>query len=189
MPRELTIEVRGAADSLDEAIERFFLLAQPIALLTGFVANTRVGVLEVYLAYESTPQNTERPFLEVFLPDETGGVSEGRIVNVDLMVALTPALPAVSDDDGRVSRALRHYELALRNWYIGGEWLALNHLFIAAETLTPVAITRMAKQAGMEKEALAGSLAAPSPTRTSPGNRVWTSSSARTASSLATLTH
>lgn len=33
LPRELTVEVRGAADSLDEAIERFYMLAQPIALL------------------------------------------------------------------------------------------------------------------------------------------------------------
>jgi hypothetical protein len=158
LPRELTIEVRGAADSLDEAIQRFYQLAQPIALLTGFAANVRVGVMEVYLAYNSTSDSAERPFLEVFLPDETGGVSEGRIVDADVMVALTPALFAVGDDEGRISRALRHYELALRHWYIGGEWLALNHLFIAAETLTPVFITRMSEEAGFDKAALAVSL-------------------------------
>lgn len=161
LPRELTIEVRGLADSLDEATERFYRMAQPVALMTSFVANVRVGVPEVFLAYECTPDSTERPFLEVFLPDETGGVSDGRMVNVDLMVAATPALLAVQEDDGRVSRALRHYELALRNWFIGGEWLALNHLYIAAETLAPVVIARMTKDRAMDEAALAESLGVP----------------------------
>ena len=78
LPRKATtIEVRGLAGSLDEAIEKFYLVAQPIALMTGFVANVRVGVPEVYIAYECTPESTERPFLEVFLPDQTASILTG----------------------------------------------------------------------------------------------------------------
>ena len=39
-------------------------------------------------------------------------------------------------------------KLALRDWFIGGEWLALNHLYIAAETLAPYVIARMLQRTG-----------------------------------------
>lgn len=45
LPRELIIEVRGHADSLDEAATKFSIIARPIATMAGFVANVRVGPL------------------------------------------------------------------------------------------------------------------------------------------------
>jgi hypothetical protein len=36
-----------------------------------------------------------------------------------------------------LSSVVVQYELALREWYLGGEWLALSHLYIAVETLAP----------------------------------------------------
>jgi hypothetical protein len=61
-------------------------------------------------------------------------------------------LPA---DSPRVSRALRQYELALREWYVGGEWLALNHLWIAAENLTKAVIRKTVAARGISEEDLA----------------------------------
>lgn len=128
LPRELIIEIRGHAGSLDEAAAKFSVIARPIATMAGFVANVRVGALELHLAYDSTPSSEDRQFLETFIPDERGAVSAGRIIQRHLMEAACTAFVTPATDSPRVSRAPRQYELALREWYVGGEWLALNHL-------------------------------------------------------------
>ena len=79
LPRELIVEVRGRVPSLDEAVTKFPMVARPIATMAGFVANVRVGPADVHLAYDCTADHDEREFLEAFLADEQGGVSEGRI--------------------------------------------------------------------------------------------------------------
>jgi hypothetical protein len=142
MPRELVVDVRGRAGSLDEAAGKFAALARPVATMAGFVANVRVGSLEVHLAYDSSPEKVEQELLEVFIPDEQGGVTEGRLIRLHLMEAACTALMGLTVDWSRVDRALGQYELALREWYLGGEWLAMSHLWIAAENLTKVLFAR-----------------------------------------------
>jgi len=155
LPRELIIEVRGHADSLDEAAAKFAAVGRPIATMAGFVANVRVGPLELHLAYEGTPSSEDREFLETFIPDERGALLEGRIIRRDLMEATYLAFVTLAADSPRVSRALRQYELALREWYVGGEWLALNHLWIAAENLTKAVIRKTVAARGISEEDLA----------------------------------
>jgi hypothetical protein len=147
VPRELIVEVRGRAGSLEEAAGKFQLIASPIGTLTGFTANVKVSPLQVHLAYESTAGAADRPFLEVFLPDEQGAVPDGRLVRGDLLQALCLAFFTLEKEPGQVSRALRQYELALREWYLGGEWLALGHLYMAVEALTE-AVLRKARADG-----------------------------------------
>lgn len=43
VPRELVIEVKGRAGTLDEAGAKFSMIARPIANMIAFVANVRVG--------------------------------------------------------------------------------------------------------------------------------------------------
>ena len=142
IPRELIVEVLGAATSLDEAIDRFAGLARPVATILGFVANIRVGALEVHLAYDATATRSSREFVEAFIADERGPFTAGRIVRRHLMEKVWAKVASVSADGPRISRALRHYELALRNWYLGGEWIALNHLWIAGENLTQAVVRK-----------------------------------------------
>jgi hypothetical protein len=158
IPRELIIEVRGPAPSLDEAVTKFATIARPIATMAGFVANVRVGLLEVHLAYDCTPDHDNREFVETFLPDQTGAVGEGRLIRQHLMTPACMALFTLRRDSARVSRALRQYELALREWYLGGEWLALSHLYIAVETLAPAVIRKTATDRGISEEEFAQSL-------------------------------
>jgi hypothetical protein len=158
IPRELIIEVRGPAQSLDEAVTKFATIARPIATMAGFVANVRVGLLEVHLAYDCTPDHDTREFVETFLPDQTGAVGEGRLIRQHLMMPACMALLTLRRDSARVSRALRQYELALREWYLGGEWLALSRLYIAVETLTPAVIRKITTNRGISEEELAQSL-------------------------------
>jgi hypothetical protein len=58
-------------------------------------------------------------------------------------------------DGPRVGRALRQYELALREWYVGGEWLALSHLWIAVENLTEAVVRRTMLELSKTDEELA----------------------------------
>jgi|GEM_PF-1657158 len=158
IPRELVVEVRGHAASLDEAVAKFDTIARPIATMAGFVANVRVGLLEVHLAYDCTPGSEERPFLEAFVPDERGAVTDGRIIRKDLLESACIAFFELERDSARVSRALRQYELALRQWYLGGEWLALSHLYMAVEALTEAVLRKANADRGVTEEALAQSL-------------------------------
>lgn len=155
VPRELVIEVKGRAGSLDEAGARFSMIARPIANMIAFVANVRVGPLEAHLAFDSDPDRTERQFLEVFLPDERGGFSQGRIIRRHLLEVACPAGASLPVDGPRVGRALRQYELALREWYVGGEWLALSHLWIAVENLTEAVVRRTMLELSKTDEELA----------------------------------
>jgi hypothetical protein len=155
LPRELIVEVRGDAPSLEEAVAKFAALARPVATVAGFVGNVRVGALEVHLAYDCTASKEERSFLETFLPDERGSVLEGRILRLHLMQAASMAVITLTTDSARVTRALRHYELALREWYVGGEWLALNHLWIAAENLTKAVVRKALVARDISEEELA----------------------------------
>jgi hypothetical protein len=155
LPRELIIEVRGHTGSLEEATAKFAAVARPVATMAGFVANVRVGLLELHLAFDCTPSSEDREFLETFIPDERGVVSEGRIIRVHLMDATCRAFVTLATDGPRVGRALRQYELALREWYIGGEWLALNHLWIAAENLTKAVIRKIVTVRGTTEADLA----------------------------------
>jgi hypothetical protein len=142
IPRELVIEVKGRAGSLEQAGSTFSELARAIANMIAFVANVRVGPVEAHLAFDSDPGKTERELLEVFLPDERGIVGEGRIIRRHLVEAACPASLSLQADSSRVTRALRQYELALREWCLGGEWLALSHLWIAVENLTEAVLRR-----------------------------------------------
>jgi len=158
LPRELIVEVRGKAGSLDDAVTKFTMIARPIATMAGFVANVRVGPLEVHLTYDCTSHRTERQFVEVFLPDERGAVSEGQIIRQHLMLSACTAFLALKIDGPRVIRGLRQYELALREWYLGGEWLALSHLYMAVEALTKAVIRKTMVRDGIGETELARSL-------------------------------
>ncbi|GLZ43796.1 hypothetical protein [Actinokineospora sp. NBRC 105648] len=158
LPRELVVEVRGWANSLDDALGKFPMVARPLVTMAGFVANVQVDEPEVHLAFDSTPTRSEREFMETSLPDESGVPGQGRVIHVPSLVAACLALRTMPRDGARLSRALRHYELALRRWHLGGEWLALNHLWIAAEILTKPVIRNAIATRGISEKMLAHEL-------------------------------
>jgi hypothetical protein len=157
LPRELWIEGRGPAPSLDLAVSRFTAIARYLTTLIAFTANTQVGTPEAHIAFDATNGERDRDFLEVFLPDERGHPSEGRLVQIAELTAVFAGLDSV-EDAGRVARALDQYGLALRYWYFGGEWLALTHLYMAVETLTKAVVRHRCKVDEVAEEALAETL-------------------------------
>lgn len=127
--------------SLDQAASLATSVARFLTSILAFAANVQTGIPEVHIAYDSTPGHSEREFLEAFLPDERGIPREGRVVKAaefDLVLQGTLASP----ESERLSRGLQQYELALRHWYFGGEWLALAHLYMAVEALTKLVLRK-----------------------------------------------
>jgi hypothetical protein len=154
VPRELWFDVRGEATSLDAAVAAFSEAARAFGPFVAFVANVEVGLVEVHLAYDATPQLDEHEFMEVFLPDQRGLPTEGRRIDPELLHAFVAAL-APHNEWKRLTRALGHYELALRSWFLGGEPLALAHLFIAAENLTKSALRAECRSRSLSEDDLA----------------------------------
>lgn len=155
LPRELVVECCGRAGDLDAAMRGFSGIARSLGTLIGFVGNVRVGSVEMHLAFESTPNSIDREMVEVHIPDERGLVAEGRVIRSDLVAAAFLAYVTRPADSLRLNRALHHYELALRNWQLGGEWLSLNHLWIAAENLTKLVVRKLMADRGRTQEELA----------------------------------
>ena len=112
-PRELWIEALGPAPTLDEAIAKFSAAGRLLATLLAFCANTSVKTPEVHIAYDASSGCTERAFLEVFLPDERGHPREGRLAQTAEFSELFAKLYS-SSESARISRALEHYQIALR---------------------------------------------------------------------------
>lgn len=155
LPRELWLEVRCESAALDLAISASTSVSRLLASIVAFTANVQCGAPEVHLAYDSTPGHSERDFMEVFLPDEQGHPREGRLVNTDEFTAIFEALDQSGDAAGRLSRALNQYELALRYWYFGGEYLSLSHLYMAVEALTTLVIRARCVADGVDEAELA----------------------------------
>lgn len=134
VPRELWIDVRLWASSIDEAIERARSVAPFVASVAAFATNAEVGDMKPHLAFETTLGVTEREFVEYFLPDERGLVSQGRYADPEIVTETARAVLASSQWKG-VSIALAHYFSALTHYHTGGEALAVAHLFMSAEAL------------------------------------------------------
>lgn len=154
VPRELWIEVRLREASLDAACSAASGVAHLLTVLTTFCANVTGDVPEVHLAYREKSHNSRREFVEVFLPDETSTPREGRSVDVNEYMEVFSAVNS-SGQQKRIVRALNQYQIALRYWYLGGEWLALTHLYMAVETLTKVALRHECHKLGIGEEELA----------------------------------
>jgi hypothetical protein len=154
IPRELWIEALGPAPSLDEAVSKFSAASRLLATILAFCTNATVGIPEVHIAYDASPGRPEREFMEVFLPDERGLPRGGRLARTDEFSEVFKRLDESMERE-RISRALQQYDLALRYWYFGGEWLALSHLYMAVEALTKAAIRRECRDLGIDEPELA----------------------------------
>jgi hypothetical protein len=140
IPRELWVDARGRAASLDLAIQAFASAANSLATVVALSANAPVDDLDVHIAYNNTVGLHEREFFESFLPDESGIPRQGRRPNVEATVVMLGAL-ATHPEARRLSQAIGQYHLALANWRPGRETLALAHIYMGLETLTKAALS------------------------------------------------
>ena len=155
IPRELWVELSGPGESLDEAMRRHNDLAGTVASILTLAANAGVEQLQVELAFDATPEVNEHEFFQNFLLDETGMPRISRGPDADAFTSLFTKMVESPKRD-RLFRAAAQYQIALQHWIPGHEILALAHLYMAMEALTPVALEAAAESAG-GKEALVAS--------------------------------
>jgi hypothetical protein len=126
IPRELLLEARCSAPSLDIAQAAAGPQAVGLAPVAAFVANVVVETPLLHIAYDSTPGAHSREFLEAFLPDERGLIRPGGWLDVDGFVQVLGAW-LESDERERLGRALGQYDIALRNWGPTSRLLVVAH--------------------------------------------------------------
>jgi hypothetical protein len=156
VPREFVAEVRVTAPSIVEAVEVAANAANVLKSAIAFTANAWVDDLDVHLAYDMTPGYREREFFESFLPDERGIPRPGRRADGAATIAFINALNSHPEGE-RLRRAMVQYGLALSQLRPGREILALTHLYMGMEALTPVALRSTLSAKGVGEEALADS--------------------------------
>jgi hypothetical protein len=153
IPRGLWAEITGSAPDLKSAINSFGQAAQNLVPVLVIATNAPIGDLTPEIAFETTKDIEEREFFQQFLLDERLLPFERRPVPCRLARAILKAL-GHSPDYKRIHRALAHYYHALNNWGFGTEILALAHIFMAMEALTPVVLRRLLAAKGVSSDNL-----------------------------------
>jgi hypothetical protein len=156
VPREMWIDVRGEAKvELPEVVQAYANAGAQFLPLIAVSANAWVGDAEPKIGFDATPRTTERRHLMNFVPEEFGTLPRpGRNVDVVATVGLLEAVGKHRETE-RIRRAIAQYAMALDHWKKGHETMALAHLYIGMEALTPVAVRREKDRTGLDDDGLA----------------------------------
>lgn len=152
IPRELWIQVSGPGVSLDAFITHAQDMANTITSILTFAHNsgTDFGV-QANLAFDACEAHEDHPYFQNVIKPESGPPRPARNVDVTAMQSLLRDLFAHSDKD-RLLRAIGQYEAALRHWRPGGEVMALAHLYVTMEVLTPLIRRKEEQKVGGEAQ-------------------------------------
>lgn len=151
--RGLWAEVRGQAPGLRDALEVFPQIAQLFCPVLSVIANAPTEDLVPELAYDCSPDDLERDFFQQFLIDER------------LLPFTRPKFPSNLArhllemlghhiESGRLHRAMTHYHIALQHWTPGSEIMALGHLYMGMEAMTPIALRHHLSEERISRDAL-----------------------------------
>jgi hypothetical protein len=154
IPAGLVAEARGTAPTLNAALQEFSRAVQSVCPVLVFLANSPVEDMTPELGYGVGEGLTEREFFQQFLSEDPIPLIERRRLSSDLVVRVLAALGKHTEFE-RLHRALAQYYQALRNWQPGQEILALAHLWMGVEALTPVVLRRVLASEGVDRDGLA----------------------------------
>jgi hypothetical protein len=121
--------------------------------MIAFATNAGIGPIEPHIAFEVTPGVAERDFVEYFVPDERGLVPQSRAGDPEVIVEVVASVFSTVHSKG-IAAALAHYFAALGHYYIGGEALAVGHLFMAAEALKEATLAKYCSTSGRSEDAI-----------------------------------
>ena len=127
-----------------------------VAPVISFATNARIGQVEPHLTFEETVGVTERSFVEYFVADERGHPSPTREADPDAISDIMRSLYGAQPNQSLLT-ALAHYHAALDNYFIGGEALVVEHLYMAAEALREPVLAQFSATTGRsEADIMAG---------------------------------
>lgn len=137
VPRGLWVDARGPAASLESAVNEFSNLANFLGSFFAFTTNAWVGEVQAEIAYNATPGLKRREYFQQALPEKSGTLQPARTGNAEATLALMRAVSSHPDSE-LLQRAIVQYGLSLGHWRPGREVLAVAHLWIGMEALTPI---------------------------------------------------
>jgi hypothetical protein len=151
VPSGLWVDARGKAESIEDAVNEFSNIANFLCSFFATTANAWVGDLQAELAYNATPGLKRREYFQQSLPEGGGTLQPARQGNSEATLALLAAVNAHPDSE-MLRRAVVHYGSALRHWKYGHEVLAVAHLWMGMEALTPVVRHQACRQLQLPEE-------------------------------------
>lgn len=154
VPRELLVEIKGEAPTLDDAVVHFPWAGRPFGPMLALAANTAVDPLETWLALEVSDGIRDRAFLQTDFALESGLPRQGRHVDGVSTAALLAAF-GMNTNAPVLGRAAGQYALALDYWFFGGETLALAHLYIAVGSVEKAVVAQECRRSGLTEDQLA----------------------------------
>jgi hypothetical protein len=137
VPRELWIDARGPASTLNNAIEDFTNMAMFFTTVISFCINGYAGDCKFHLAYDNSVGKKQRDFFQQFVHEEHDMPSISRRIDPELVKVVINKLGEHKRSE-RLRRAISQYALALSYWNPGNEILATAHLFMGTEALVPI---------------------------------------------------
>jgi hypothetical protein len=156
IPEDLWVQIECSADSIVQAMEAYGNGAREIVGIIGVVANAYMGNVEAHIAFEVTDAVDEREYFQAFLPERPITVVPGRLIDVGAVRSLLGAMVAnLEPERDRLMRAIAQYQLALQNWTLGSEVLAVASLFMAVENLKTAALRKHLRDRGVDDAKLA----------------------------------
>src|SRR5262245_36430446 len=92
VPGAIQATARGSESNTNSAAESFSTVANLSALCLAIVSNAWIGFPEVLLAYDDTPDEQEREYLQVYVPEEPFEYVANRRIPSDAVEPLLSAL-------------------------------------------------------------------------------------------------
>ena len=151
--RDLWVDARGQADTLEDALQSFANIARVLLSIVSLAGNGPIGDVNIELGYESAPGLSRRSFFQQFLPEPSGRPAPTRLAPIEDAKHLIYAVESSAEKE-RLVRAIAHYYHALQAWQVGNEVFAVSHLFIAVEALTKAVLRDLLAREGIREEDL-----------------------------------
>ena len=159
IPRELWVEARGEAPSLEDGITAAWAASATVLPIIALTTNVAIGELQPHLAFETTEGIEDRAFFQSTVETERGIPPPGRRIPVQATVAVLDAMKTTGRanvrDATRLLRAANQYLLGLRYYKRNFELLCVSHIFMAAEALKVAALRRALSDSGLSESELA----------------------------------
>lgn len=149
IPRELWIEARLKAETIDQAIIASTNMANFFTTIISFSSNGYSGPCQYHLAYESTPNLIERDYFTQFVEDERGLPNLSRRIPSESVVEVINKL-AINQYSERIRRAIVQYNMGLSYWKRGEEILAVVHMYMGVEAIVPILRDQQMKMLGLD---------------------------------------
>jgi hypothetical protein len=158
LPGDLWIEIQGTGNNFEDSLVAFANAAIGLLPLLALSANAAIGDADVEIAFETTPNISERDYFQNYLPQESDVLYSMRRIDGDKTIALLNAITKNPEAE-RLHRAANQYHLSLRYWKYDRQNLSLAHLWMALEALTKAKIRSECIRTGLKTpEQLAASL-------------------------------